>query len=63
MRKEEKPHMPKPDEHEGMPHHKHSLTALLQSVAKIGTQSTMKSIKTLHEFLPHIPHDVEREYK
>jgi hypothetical protein len=36
---------------------RHSIsTALMQSVAKIGTQSTMKSIrKTLHEFSPHIP--------
>jgi hypothetical protein len=35
----------------------HSIsTALLQSVAKIGTQSTMKSNrKTLHELSPHIP--------
>jgi hypothetical protein len=30
--------------------------ALLQSVAEMGTQSTMKSSKkTLHEFSPHIP--------
>jgi nucleoside recognition membrane protein YjiH len=31
-------------------------TALMQSVANIGTQSTMESsIKTLHEFTSHIP--------
>jgi hypothetical protein len=35
----------------------HSIsTALLQSIAEIGTQSTMKSSrKTLHEISPHIP--------
>jgi hypothetical protein len=35
----------------------HSIsTALLQSVAEMGTQSTMKSCKkTLHELSPHIP--------
>jgi hypothetical protein len=35
----------------------HSIsTALLQSVAEKGTQSTIKSsTKTLHEFSPHIP--------
>jgi hypothetical protein len=36
----------------------HSIsTALLKSVAEIGTQSAMKSSKrTLHEFTSHIPH-------
>jgi hypothetical protein len=39
-------------------------TALLQSVAKIGTQRTMKSMrKTLHELSPHTPKTVEREHK
>jgi hypothetical protein len=32
------------------------IIALMQSVAEIGTQSTMKrSMKTLHELSPHIP--------
>jgi hypothetical protein len=36
---------------------RHSIhTALLQSIAEIGTQSTIKCIKkTLHELSPHIP--------
>jgi hypothetical protein len=40
-------------------------TALLQSIAEIGTQSTMKSnIKTFHEFSPHIPpKNAEKELK
>jgi hypothetical protein len=43
----------------------HSINnALLQSVAGIGTQRTMKSMKkTLHEFSPHTPKTVEREHK
>jgi hypothetical protein len=43
----------------------HSIsTALLESVAKIGTQSTMKSnIKTLHEFSPHIPQKTSKGNK
>jgi hypothetical protein len=42
--------------------HNISAALLLQSVAKIGTQSTMKSTrKTLHEFPPHIPQNVERD--
>jgi hypothetical protein len=45
----------------------HSIvTALLQSVAEIGTQSTMKSSrKTLHEFSPQSnpPKNAEKEHK
>jgi hypothetical protein len=35
-------------------------TALLKSVAEVGTQSAMKSSrKTLHEFTSHIPHKTQ----
>jgi hypothetical protein len=43
----------------------HSIgSALLKSVAEIGTQSVMKSNrKTLHEFTSHIPKNPETEHK
>jgi hypothetical protein len=48
QQEEERRKKPKPEEHKGMP--------LLQSVAKLGTQCSMKSSrKTWHAFSPHIP--------
>jgi NACalpha-BTF3-like transcription factor len=53
-KEEKKRGKPKPEAQEGMRHSSVS-TALLQSVAEMGTQSNMKSSKkTLHEFSPHI---------